>query len=366
MRFKNIRIGMYCSAILIYCLVFNIGCKKEIAEPVKPKKCDLVPLRVIGEEYFEDKNKAMIQIACIDTDTQGNIYVLDMGRNKVLKYDQNGKYISAWGSKGYGPGEFVSNPGSANQQIRINSKDEIFVYDGSRTQVFNSKGDYLRVVKAKLSKFDVDTKGYIYRTSECMQEDCDNIEIIDNGGEVIKSFGKYYEVTSLLSRRGHPAWLSLLLRRDIRINDENTFIIYNSFPYIQLYNNGVLIWQKYFDSELLNIVKIDLDEKKMLKAKMDGIRSKSGSLEKIEGKERLIVVDSELFMERLYLMLAWAENYILEIDKSGNVATIMNLESLLKFSNLTGNLRFAINKATGRFLIYCFNDSIIVETQVCY
>lgn len=44
----------------------------------------------------------------VKTDTYNNIYVLDMEKNCVNKFNKNGKFIKKFGRKGRGPGEFVS------------------------------------------------------------------------------------------------------------------------------------------------------------------------------------------------------------------------------------------------------------------
>jgi DNA-binding beta-propeller fold protein YncE len=40
------------------------------------------------------------------TEGSGNVYVVDIGNNRIQKSDNNGNIISMWGSKGSGAGQF--------------------------------------------------------------------------------------------------------------------------------------------------------------------------------------------------------------------------------------------------------------------
>src|SRR5690606_7831001 len=77
-------------------------------------------------------------------DSSGNIYVAQgHGGNtpRILKFDPDGNFITQWGSRGYGPGEFV-----AAHAIEIDDNDVIYVADreNMRIQRFDSDGGLLR------------------------------------------------------------------------------------------------------------------------------------------------------------------------------------------------------------------------------
>ena len=42
----------------------------------------------------------------VDTDSEGNIYVNDIGPNRIVKFSENGTYILSWGSTGSDDGQF--------------------------------------------------------------------------------------------------------------------------------------------------------------------------------------------------------------------------------------------------------------------
>ena len=75
-----------------------------------------------------------------DLDKDGNLYVVDNVKSFILKFDKNGKYLSQWGAKGQGPGEFPSSPIDINV---VDSENKVYVFDGSgRMSVFDKDGNF--------------------------------------------------------------------------------------------------------------------------------------------------------------------------------------------------------------------------------
>ncbi len=74
----------------------------------------------------------------------GDIYVADghreTGNNRIVKFSKDGKFITAWGKKGAGPGEFHEP-----HTIAIDSQGRLFVGDrvNNRIQIFDQQGRFL-------------------------------------------------------------------------------------------------------------------------------------------------------------------------------------------------------------------------------
>jgi len=75
----------------------------------------------------------------IDSDSEGNIYVLDYDDCIIKKYDKKGQFINQFGAKGQGPGEFL-----AVNCMFISQHNEIFVKDGGSRKIeqFSQDGLY--------------------------------------------------------------------------------------------------------------------------------------------------------------------------------------------------------------------------------
>ena len=110
-------------------------------------------------------------------DSLGNIYVTDWGHNRVLKFTQDGSFITSWGREGTGSREFKGPRGIAIHEKTVD--DELFIYvyvadsGNSRVQKFTSDGSFIwkrRVVRETgeagllLNRIAIDAGGYLYIT----------------------------------------------------------------------------------------------------------------------------------------------------------------------------------------------------------
>lgn len=78
--------------------------------------------------------------AGVAADAAGNVYVADVGNHRVQKFAPDGRFLSAIGAKGEGPGQF-DNP----QGIAFDRAGNLFVcdFDNYRIQKFNASGGFV-------------------------------------------------------------------------------------------------------------------------------------------------------------------------------------------------------------------------------
>ncbi|MFL5692057.1 MAG: hypothetical protein ACJ795_09645 [Ktedonobacteraceae bacterium] len=78
-------------------------------------------------------------------DAQGNMYVADLGRYKVLKVSPDGKILTSWGSYGSGQGQFEQP-----LAVAVDSHDNVYVgdneLDSTRVEKFSGTGTFLGIV----------------------------------------------------------------------------------------------------------------------------------------------------------------------------------------------------------------------------
>jgi len=75
-------------------------------------------------------------------DAAGNIYVADgFGNARIAKYEPNGRWITSWGSRGSGPGQFNIVHG-----VVVDAQGNVYVADegNKRIQVFDGNGTFKR------------------------------------------------------------------------------------------------------------------------------------------------------------------------------------------------------------------------------
>jgi DNA-binding beta-propeller fold protein YncE len=67
----------------------------------------------------------------IAVDHDGNIWVADYGRDRIVKFGPDGRLLLTWGSRGSGPGEFVGPKGVAIDP----SSGHVYVADTGNSRV---------------------------------------------------------------------------------------------------------------------------------------------------------------------------------------------------------------------------------------
>ena len=93
-----------------------------------------------GPDTFHEPNAVLVA-------PNGNIFVTDghepgLGNARVVKFDNNGKFIKQWGAHGSGPGQF-----EAPHTLAMDSKGRLFVGDrgNNRVQIFDQNGKLLAI-----------------------------------------------------------------------------------------------------------------------------------------------------------------------------------------------------------------------------
>ncbi len=104
----------------------------------------------LGSE--EDDAYLFYRIEDIGVDSQGNIYVLDIGNFRIQKYDDRGIHVRTIGRKGQGPGEFDTPYG-----MFLSVEDIIYVHDGMRSSL-------LRRMEVSLKKSSLKVSRIIFRS----------------------------------------------------------------------------------------------------------------------------------------------------------------------------------------------------------
>jgi RHS repeat-associated protein len=79
----------------------------------------------------------------IDIDSEGNLWVVDSGNSRVQKFSASGEYVSQLGSAGAGNGQLAGPKGLA-----IDEEDDVWVADSGnhRVQEFRSSGEFVQVI----------------------------------------------------------------------------------------------------------------------------------------------------------------------------------------------------------------------------
>jgi len=127
------------SVLLLFSLLstFSLVFAMEVANKDKPKKGNWDFSLTKVWELEQINGEVLGGIGSITSEDSGTVYVIDNKRSKVYILDKNGKFISAFGKRGEGPGE-IKKIGRC-----FLTNNNLLFPDGSRMHYFSSKGKYI-------------------------------------------------------------------------------------------------------------------------------------------------------------------------------------------------------------------------------
>jgi hypothetical protein len=143
----------------------------------------------IGDE--EDENLAFYNMVRVETDSEGNIYVLDRENCRIQKFDKDGNYLQTIGRKGQGPGEF-----ERPYRISFDSQQNIYVHEVRDIDVFDASGKFVRTIVhhefiGPLLGITEEGNIMAQTMSRTQEETTDEIALFDKEGKRIKTIASY-------------------------------------------------------------------------------------------------------------------------------------------------------------------------------
>jgi hypothetical protein len=241
--------------------------------------------------YLWDPRQLMV-------DKDGSVFVIDAKWKCLFKISPEGRIVKKAGRHGQGPGEF-QNPISCC----MNEKN-LFISDtGKRDiQIFDKDLKYLNTIKVFKSYFRIamSKTGYIVAEPFRMTIDMPLIDILDETGKLVSSFGEGLYGTE--KRWTVPNFVHIALD-----DNDNLFLAYENFPTVMKYDVEGKLGARY-----------ELDNRLMLEAKKRNIASIADPDSRIywpaisgmraSGKGFLLIQD-------------WPRTAITEFDSSGKQIT---------------------------------------------
>jgi sugar lactone lactonase YvrE len=141
----------------------------------------------------------------IAVDSKGNLYVADTYNQRIQKFDSSGKFLTKRGSKGSGDGEFDGPRG-----IAVDSRGNVFVaeYGNHRIQKFDSSGKFLAKWGSEGSR-----DGELKWPDGIGVDSSGNVYVADAGNRRIQKFNTSGKFLTNWGRRGFilRCWITAAL-----------------------------------------------------------------------------------------------------------------------------------------------------------
>lgn len=143
-------------------------------------------------------NDLLPQPEGIDVDKDGNVFVNEIGENRINIFNANGTLISMWGSSGGEPGQFSHPHGNEVEDERNNTTENVYVYiadqGNDRIQKFSKNGTFTTTWGEEgegdgqflhMHGIDLDSEGNLYLSDR----DQPSIQKFTSDGRFIKKWG---------------------------------------------------------------------------------------------------------------------------------------------------------------------------------
>ncbi|MFC1564439.1 6-bladed beta-propeller [candidate division KSB1 bacterium] len=206
----------------------------------------------IGSINEQDPNLNFYKVWDIMLDKEGNKYIVDLGNERIQKFDKSWNYMCTIGRSGQGPGEFLVPSGV---EIDNDNNLNIINYHNMRIEVMTLNGEFVRFYRLKRI-FDffrfIDSGLFLTKVTKIKAPpgfpgsglgEGKLISIINSKGEIVDEFCDFTEY--------NDTFLNLIANKAaIEIGSNNDiFVAYLTKNLIEKYSiNGELLLQ--FDRKL--------------------------------------------------------------------------------------------------------------------
>ena len=182
----------------------------------------------------------------VDSDKSGNVYILDSGNQRIVKFNRNFHFIRELGKQGQGPGEFLFRPGIINTGTMKIYSDKIFVVDNNnrRLQIFSLDGELLNGFHtfSTTGGIGLDLQNRIFLNSSEGDKSGHLILVYDAEGNFQYSFA------DKIIKRPPRRFLIANESNFCLTSDDHLFFGFVHFPIIRKYDKkGNLVFEKLID-----------------------------------------------------------------------------------------------------------------------
>ena len=241
-------------SILLSIVLVSLSCQREksytleitdgtrIVHNLKPRidnpRSSLEFILQIGELEPKDENYMFNQPLSVTEDHKGNTFVLDPEEGCIKKFSSSGEYLTQFGRKGQGPGEY-----QYPMQIDCRSDQLLVTSMAAQFHIFDLNGEYIKKfglpqyqgMGMKLMDFDK-VVGYSMGPRHDNTKENKILKIFDTEGNIEHVFGEPF-----LLDNARRSWSANFTDKTVD-GDNNIYLAFNHQNRIEKYSdNGELL-----------------------------------------------------------------------------------------------------------------------------
>ncbi len=199
-----------------------------------------------------DENMVFSDLAAVDLDAEGNIYIFDRGNRRIQRFDTRGKFLnSIIGQQGQGPEEVAVLGG-----VAVSPSGTVAVLDRGSNKIvlLDKEGGFIRVFKLSFSAVYL---GFpqVDRVVVLGLSGGKIFHVFDTVGRALVSFGEPFDVPSHLSRFKDIPQMRLPLRFSCT-RDGSVFVVNPHKFEIRIYRDAGLVKKIEGKSALFEPVRV--------------------------------------------------------------------------------------------------------------
>jgi len=252
-----------------------------------------------------------------------HIFIVDNRTGKVVNLSLELEYISEFGRRGQGPGEF-----SRAGQIGSSEGGELYVTDSGRIQIFNTNGEFLRSFKIFNTLNDI-----LIRNKNIYANCIDGFyERNDEEKPLVIRYNSFGKISQSFGKKINQNQFSIDSRAYLSQNKSEILVAFKHYPIINIYSD---------DGNLKRNIRVKFPILEELE-KYNYDKNFTNPVPGIINLPRLIA-GIDCYGDKIFLLLHLPRIEILELETSGKICNVYYSQIYEDIIDLRGFKTMEIN-----------------------
>ncbi|MGQ9811729.1 MAG: 6-bladed beta-propeller [bacterium] len=172
-----------------------------------------------------DERQAFYRVRDVEVDCLGNIFILDAGNFRIVKFSPDGDFLWQRGKKGDGPGEFKD---PVDLTLGVNGDYFVLDHGNARIDRFAANGEYLSSINLRknITAIAYLPSGKLLATENIPGIVGSRAHIMDLDGESLLAYQEFFQYGQQL-----PEGVGVMLGEEFQVLRDGQVYLSTPFPY---------------------------------------------------------------------------------------------------------------------------------------